>query len=678
MFMIVLFQVHPKDPIYFISQWLYKYANNRTFFHNKAMHYQALGTTYSDYKRQRLLGRARMKMRSDELNQLQSSHLRYLSEEAVQSSMISDSFDQVKKTQRKLYFQEYVYTDEDVRKQGLQKRNELLFERFHTSDGSSSTQATSYKSSAFSSSLSSSKYSSSTRGTTTSGTSSSSTRKTTTSSGVTSTTISSGSAATSGGKQAHRHDRQRSAGNQYRKATVNHKDADRRRSLRDVQRRGSSRGVERRGSSRGVERRGLKDKERRRILRDDRRRSLRDEERRSSRTRASDKDRRRTDNQKSRGRRGDECSKDSQDSKETWSSHTSSKRNINKGGRSHGYGTNSRRLSKRLKKSKSIQDPSRHVSYHYYTGGPHAYSESTLQQDTEEDYGKKEAWLSMPSSSASFKRKSKRRKSPAGSSARESQHTLKSGTRSEKSDKEDESYREQDVEKRETHKDEIDKQNRGRRYKNQTDIKAPSAETDHGDDMQHVGDEVVGDEVVGDEVVGDEEEYDTERSDFSDRRESQDKFGRRIRSSEHMPDEREDEFPRHHTLKIDSSKLFQNLGDDEHHVTKTPSEGTILRKKSSRPSRISRRFTQVSARWFLSGSPPVITCFHPVLGNLLSPHRLRVAVESAGKFWGAAGHACQVLYDQEIYTVCEPHADDSLYRDRMAQWTGTTWVLDKQ
>ena len=36
---------------------------------------------------------------------------------------------------------------------------------------------------------------------------------------------------------------------------------------------------------------------------------------------------------------------------------------------------------------------------------------------------------------------------------------------------------------------------------------------------------------------------------------------------------------------------------------------------------------------------------------------------------------CEVLYDSDIYVVCDRHADDELYSSKMLLWTGETWVF---
>lgn len=116
--------------------------------------------------------------------------------------------------------------------------------------------------------------------------------------------------------------------------------------------------------------------------------------------------------------------------------------------------------------------------------------------------------------------------------------------------------------------------------------------------------------------------------------------------------------------------------DDERRGTSFTSRGKTIRR--SRTASQSKSLLRLAATWYLTGSPPVLTCNHPILGILKSPHRARVSEERADLFWGRAQYLCQVLFDNEIYTVCDPDADDDIYKDRMAEWTGSSWILDNE
>ncbi|XP_055891133.1 trichohyalin-like [Biomphalaria glabrata] len=121
------------------------------------------------------------------------------------------------------------------------------------------------------------------------------------------------------------------------------------------------------------------------------------------------------------------------------------------------------------------------------------------------------------------------------------------------------------------------------------------------------------------------------------------------------------------------------------------SDGVLLKKKSSylvpdddyqkgflgdpkkRKRRASRMFTPIQCEWYLD-KPRVLVCRHPILGEIRSHQPLLYSVLDTPYFWDHEEFNCQVFYEHEIYSVCDPGYDDTEYKDRLMEWHEEDWA----
>ncbi|RUS77362.1 hypothetical protein EGW08_014876 [Elysia chlorotica] len=110
--------------------------------------------------------------------------------------------------------------------------------------------------------------------------------------------------------------------------------------------------------------------------------------------------------------------------------------------------------------------------------------------------------------------------------------------------------------------------------------------------------------------------------------------------------------------------------DSKGRTQKIPGKRASIRTSNlQRRSTISPRFAAV--RWHFLKDDNVIVCDHSILGELRTPKRAHF---TADYLLDRDDTPCEVLYDSEVYVVCDRHADDMDYTERLMHWTGETWV----
>ncbi|GFS23620.1 hypothetical protein ElyMa_001644100 [Elysia marginata] len=614
-----LVEVRPIDPIDYISQWLYKYANNREYFHGKVLHYQALGEKYAEYQRKRHAQRLSRDRQMAELGLIKTAIRPGESTSSLEAVKLTASIAQLLQQRPTRYSKGHgssLLRDKLKLNKGSKKGqkpdvlNETRDTRYRR--GVRSSSASTFGSSYFSSSYSST-YSDDSR----SGESFFSTR--------------SGGSQRSGGKRRHGRDRRHSQRDGKRRdnddkyfgvyTPEDKKDEHRVRDPRTNQSYHYYTGDQSRTYDRYRDRFDIDsdiDDEYGEERRKHRRR------RRSSDTSVEEKHRHHGKERKYRDRKDydadDQDDDDDDNDLERRHRHHHREHRSDKGkrGKSDRQGASSRR-ERDYKERDFEKEELRGDSFEELSKPHRRRGQDGMDSDTELD----DKDLRRQRSDEYYARKCE--------SHRRREHGGYSGT-----EIDDRDYRRDRAYDRYPMREERDFRRERRQF----------------DDPQWYSGKEVFDEI---EIIR--------------RRELEYEYWY-LYGHTAIPLRRDYSYPSGADLRGDFSY------DDVRPVASTPSQRRSLWRLSSEMVRKDRRFTKGASTWALSGSPPVLTCYHPVLGRLRPPHRFRVAVERADIFWGRVRYACNTLYDQEIYTVCDPYADDDLYQDRMAKWNGKTWDLD--